>query len=118
MWPNIRRMWASRLSSSAVDTLTPIRRPRSAKPKAARRGGLVVVVADVRGRCHRTNRTPGRGDNMLSVEGCRQRRQWFLHKLDPFPAEGYAVLADPMHLIYLANFCVDPISSGASFGGF
>jgi Xaa-Pro aminopeptidase len=55
---------------------------------------------------------------MLSVEGCRQRRQRFVQKLDPFPAAGYVVLADPMHLIYLANFYVDPISSGASFGGF
>jgi Xaa-Pro dipeptidase len=55
---------------------------------------------------------------MLSVEGCFKRRQRFLHQLAPFPAQGYVVLADPMHLIYLANFFVDPISSGASFGGF
>ncbi len=55
---------------------------------------------------------------MLSVEGCRQRRRRFVQRLDPFPAEGFVVLADPLHLIYLANFYVDPISSGAAFGGF
>jgi hypothetical protein len=55
---------------------------------------------------------------MLSAAGCRQRRQRFLQRLDPFPAEGFVVLADPLHLIYLANFVVDPISSGAAFGGF
>ena len=55
---------------------------------------------------------------MLSVEGCRQRRQRFVQALAPFPREGFIVLADPIHLVYLANFFVDPISSGASYGGF
>jgi Xaa-Pro aminopeptidase len=55
---------------------------------------------------------------MLSVEGCRQRRQRLLERLDPFPGEGFVVLADPQHLMYLADFAVDPISSGAAFGGF
>jgi Xaa-Pro dipeptidase len=55
---------------------------------------------------------------MLTAEGCRQRRQRFLSGLDPFPAEGVVVLRDPLHLIYLANFYVDPISSGAAYGGF
>src|SRR5205085_6996355 len=56
--------------------------------------------------------------HMLTAEGCRQRRQRFLRALDPFPAEGVVVLADPLHLTYLANFYVDPVSSGAAYGGF
>jgi Xaa-Pro aminopeptidase len=55
---------------------------------------------------------------MLTAEGCRQRRQRFAQGLDPFPTEGFVVLADPLHLVYLANFYVDPISSGAAYGGF
>jgi Xaa-Pro aminopeptidase len=55
---------------------------------------------------------------MLSADGCRQRRQRFLQRLDPFPAEGFVLLADPIHLMYLAGFHVDPFSLGGGFGGF
>lgn len=51
---------------------------------------------------------------MLTAEGCRTRRQRFLDRLRP---TGAILLADPIHLRYLANFHVDPISSGADFGG-
>ena len=55
---------------------------------------------------------------MLTVEGCRQRRQRLWQQLDP-PAEAdYLLLADPIHLIYLANFYVDPFSLGAGFRGY
>ncbi len=55
---------------------------------------------------------------MLSAEGCRQRRQRFWQDLDPQPETDQLVLADPLHLIYLANFHVDPFSLGADFGGY
>src|SRR5262249_4333742 len=51
---------------------------------------------------------------MLTAEGCRSRRQRFLERLKP---AGPLVLADPLHLRYLANFHVEGISSGADFGG-
>src|SRR5713226_1026908 len=55
---------------------------------------------------------------MLSAEGCRQRRLRFWQQLDPKPESDHVRLADPLHLIYLANFYVDPISHGAGFGGY
>jgi len=55
---------------------------------------------------------------MLSAEGCRQRRQRFLQRLDPFPTEGFVLLANHLHLMYLANFHVDPFSLGSGFGGY
>ncbi len=56
---------------------------------------------------------------MLSAEGCRQRRQRLLEALAAtgLPLPDPLVLADPAHLIYLANFFVDPFSLGAGFGG-
>jgi Xaa-Pro aminopeptidase len=39
-------------------------------------------------------------------------------QLDPKPDSDHLRLADPIHLRYLANFCVDPISSSADFGGY
>lgn len=54
---------------------------------------------------------------MLSAEGCRQRRRRFWQQLDPVPEVDHLRLADPIHLIYLANFFVDPFSLGAGFGG-
>src|SRR5712692_3987311 len=55
---------------------------------------------------------------MLTAEGCRQRRQRLLQKLDlKAHSLDLLVLADPLHLIYLANFWVDPFSLGAGFGG-
>jgi len=55
---------------------------------------------------------------MLTAEGCRQRRQRFWQQLDPPPESDYLVLGDPLHLNYLANFHVDPISSGAAYRGY
>ncbi len=58
---------------------------------------------------------------MLTADGCRQRRQRFLQRLQADSPQALAedplVLADPIHLIYLANFFVDPFSLGAGFGG-
>src|SRR5205823_6030086 len=54
---------------------------------------------------------------MLSAEGCRRRRQRLWQQLDPQPEGDELLLADPLHLIYLANFFVDPFSLGAGFGG-
>jgi Xaa-Pro aminopeptidase len=39
-------------------------------------------------------------------------------QLEPPPESDHIRLADPMHLIYLANFWVDPFSLGAGFGGY
>jgi Xaa-Pro aminopeptidase len=55
---------------------------------------------------------------MLTAEGCRQRRIRFWQQLDPKPDADYLLLADPIHLIYLANFYVDPFSLGAGFRGY
>jgi Xaa-Pro aminopeptidase len=55
---------------------------------------------------------------MLSAEGCRQRRLRLWQQLDPKPESDHLRLADPIHLVYLANFFVDPFSLGAGFGGF
>src|SRR5947209_14652092 len=55
---------------------------------------------------------------MLSAEGCRQRRQQFWQRLDPKPDSDFLLLADPIHLMYLANFHVDPFSLGAGFRGY
>ena len=41
---------------------------------------------------------------MLTAEGCRQRRLRFWQQLDPPPDSDYLLLADPIHLMYLANF--------------
>lgn len=50
---------------------------------------------------------------MLTPEGCRQRRQRLWQRLDPRPDRDYLLLGDPIHLTYLANFHVDPISLNA-----
>jgi methionine aminopeptidase len=55
---------------------------------------------------------------MLTAEGCRQRRLRLWQLLDPKPDSDHLRLAHPLHLIYLANFFVDPISSVAEFNGF
>jgi Xaa-Pro aminopeptidase len=54
---------------------------------------------------------------MLTAEGCRQRRERFWRQLDPKPDDDHLRLSDPLHLMYLANFDVDPFSLGAGFGG-
>ena len=38
--------------------------------------------------------------------------------LEPAPEGDYLLLADPIHLMYLANFHVDPFSLGAGFRGY
>lgn len=55
---------------------------------------------------------------MLTAEGCRKRRERVWQELDPPPATDYLLLNDPIHLAYLANFWVDPISLGAGFPGY
>ena len=55
---------------------------------------------------------------MLTSEGCRQRRLRLWEQLDPKPDSDHLRLADPIHLMYLANFHVDPFSLGGGFGGF
>lgn len=54
---------------------------------------------------------------MLTPEGCRLRRERFWQRLGPWPDGDHVRLADPLHLTYLANFCVEPISLNAGFGG-
>ena len=54
---------------------------------------------------------------MLSAEGCRQRRERLWLRLDPKPDSDYLLLSDPLHLMYLANFFVDPFSLGGGFRG-
>lgn len=55
---------------------------------------------------------------MLTVVGCRTRRERLWRELNPPPDHGYLLLSDPIHLAYLANFWVDPISLGAGFLGY
>src|SRR5262249_14756259 len=55
---------------------------------------------------------------MLTAEGCRQRRERLWQQLDPPPEGDYLLLHDPIHLMYLANFWVDPFSLGAGFSGY
>jgi Xaa-Pro aminopeptidase len=55
---------------------------------------------------------------MLTAEGCRQRRLRLWERLDPHPEGDHLRLADPIHLMYLANFFVDPFHLGAGFGGY
>src|SRR5262245_982642 len=54
---------------------------------------------------------------MLTAEGCRRRRQRLWEGLDPKPESDHLRLGDPIHLMYLANFHVDPFSLGGGFGG-
>src|SRR5947209_2521191 len=55
---------------------------------------------------------------MLTAEGCRLRRERLWQRLDPAPEGDYLLLADPIHLMYLANFYVDPFSLGGGFRGY
>src|SRR6266851_7584014 len=55
---------------------------------------------------------------MLTAEGCRRRRQRLWQQLDPPPDHDHLRLHDPLHLMYLANFAVDPFSLGADYGGY
>jgi len=55
---------------------------------------------------------------MLTAEGCRERRLRLWQSLDPKPQSDHLRLADRIHLMYLANFHVDPVSLNADFGGY
>ncbi len=55
---------------------------------------------------------------MLTAEGCHRRRVALWQKLDPPPESDYLLLSDPIHLMYLANFSVDPVSSAAGYPGY
>jgi Xaa-Pro dipeptidase len=55
---------------------------------------------------------------MITAEGCRQRRLRLWQNLDVKPPSDHLRFTDPIHLAWLANFHVDPISSSAGFGGF
>jgi len=54
---------------------------------------------------------------MLTADGCRARRVRLWEALRNRIEVPSLVLADPIHLRYLANFYVDPFSLGADFGG-
>ena len=54
---------------------------------------------------------------MLTAEGCLQRRRRFWERLGPWAEGDHVRLAVPLHLVYLANFHVEPISLNAGFGG-
>ncbi len=54
---------------------------------------------------------------MLTAEGCRQRRQRLWQRLGERLPTDRLLLADPLHLMYLANFHVDPFSLGFDYGG-
>lgn len=53
---------------------------------------------------------------MLTSEGCRRRRERLWQRLEP--VDDYLLLADPLHLMYLANCWIDPFSLGTDFGTF
>ncbi len=55
---------------------------------------------------------------MLTAEACRRRRERLWAKLDPPPESDYLLLSDPLHLVYFANYWVDPINLGAGFPGY
>ncbi len=55
---------------------------------------------------------------MLTPEGCKARRQRLWQQLDPPPESDHLRLADPIHLMYLGGFHVDPFSLGGGFGGY
>jgi Xaa-Pro aminopeptidase len=55
---------------------------------------------------------------MLTAEGCQRRRERLCQRLDPKPEGDFLLLADPIHLMYLANFWIDPFSLGTDFGAF
>lgn len=54
---------------------------------------------------------------MLTATGCLQRRTRLLERIRSQFSDQILCLADPIHLMYLANFSVDPFSLGGGFGG-
>ncbi|MGF1582100.1 MAG: M24 family metallopeptidase [Gemmataceae bacterium] len=55
---------------------------------------------------------------MLTAEGCLERRKRLWDTLNPKPQMDHLRLGDPIHLVYFANFFVDPFSLGREFGGY
>ena len=55
---------------------------------------------------------------MLTPEGCKARRLKLWQQLDSLADTDYLLLSDPIHLAYLANYWVDPISLGAGFSAY
>jgi Xaa-Pro dipeptidase len=55
---------------------------------------------------------------MLTEEGCKRRRERLWQQLEPKPSHGFLLLADPIHLMYLANCWIDPFSLGTDFGAY
>ncbi len=55
---------------------------------------------------------------MLTAEGCRRRRERLWQRLEAKPRDDYLLLADPIHLMYLANCWIDPFSLGSDFGAY
>ncbi len=53
---------------------------------------------------------------MLTAEGCAQRRRRLLEQYGTDWESDHLRFTDPLHLNYLANFVVDPISLNAGFG--
>src|SRR5579871_6854319 len=54
---------------------------------------------------------------MLTAERCRERRQRLWQQLGKSIGGDRLLLGDPLHLMYLANFFVDPFSLGGDYGG-
>src|SRR3984957_798451 len=54
---------------------------------------------------------------MLTAEGCRERRKQLWQRLGSAVGGDRLLLGDPLHLMYLANFHVDPFSLGGDYGG-
>src|SRR3954470_8364914 len=54
---------------------------------------------------------------MLTAVGCKQRRLRFWERVGNEIVGESLLLSDPLHLMYLANFHVDPFSLGGDYGG-
>jgi Xaa-Pro dipeptidase len=54
---------------------------------------------------------------MLTADGCKARRKRLWERLGNAFSGDRLLLGDPLHLMYLANFHVDPFSLGGDYGG-
>jgi len=54
---------------------------------------------------------------MLTTDGCQERRKRLWQRLGSAVGGDRLLLGDPLHLMYLANFHVDPFSLGGDYGG-
>lgn len=54
---------------------------------------------------------------MLTADGCRERRRRLWERIGKSVTGDRILLGDPIHLMYLANFHVDPFSLGADYTG-